>query len=257
MTFFFSISGNGLTLNEAIVGDHRSQNNIDRNSSRNPVKTLKFFQLKNNMTVVELWPGSSGWYSEILAPYLKNNGLLYTLNFDGSTGLKYFERGAKRFQEMINSKPSVFEKVINLPLMPPEKIPDIKPGSVDLVVTFRNMHNWIMRDMDKDVLAFAHSVLKPNGVLGVVAHSSQNGELGRSGASSGYLGESFVIGLIENVGFKLLETSDINFNSKDTTNHPKGVWSLPPRFKMGGKDREFYSGVGESNRMTLKFVKLN
>ena len=107
------------------------------------------------MIVVELWPGSSGWYTEILAPYLKDNGLLYTANFDGSTGLDYFERGARRFQEMLDSNSSIFEKVINLPLMPPKVIPSIQPGTVDLVLTFRNMHNWLMRDMEEEVLSFA------------------------------------------------------------------------------------------------------
>ena len=255
--YFGSVApAKGLTLNEAILGTHRSAKNIARNDFRNPEKTLKFFQLRNDMTVVELWPGSSGWYTEILAPYLKDQGSFYTVNFDGSTGLDYFEKGANRFQVMIDSNPLIFGKLINMPLMPPKKIPPIPSGTADLVLTFRNMHNWLMRDMEQDVLSFAHSVLKPNGILGVVAHRSRDDQLGRLGAKTGYLGQSFVIELIEKSGFKLLEISDVNSNPKDSTDHPKGVWSLPPRLRMGDEDREYYIGVGESNRMTLKFVKL-
>ena len=245
-----------LTLSEAASGKHRSAKNIARNDFRNPVKTLDFFQLSEEMIVVELWPGSSGWYTEILAAYLKDNGLLYTANFDGSTGLDYFEKGARRFQEMLNSNSSIFEKVVNLPLMPPKEIPSIQPGTVDLVVTFRNMHNWLMRGMEEEVLLFVHSVLKPNGIFGVVAHRSKNDQLGRSGASTGYLGQTFVIDLVESSGFKLVEVSDINSNFKDSTDHPKGVWTLPPRFRLGDESKEHYNKIGESNRMTLKFVKL-
>lgn len=254
--FCFASSAYSFTLSEAAFGKHRSAKNIARNDFRNPVKTLDFFQLREDLTVVELWPGSSGWYTEILAPYLKDNGLLYTANFDGSTGLEYFERGAKRFQEVLNSNAPIFEKVINLPLMPPKALPPIQPDSVDLVLTFRNMHNWLMRDMEKDVLSFAYSILKPNGILGVVAHRSKDDQLGRSGASTGYLGQSFVIDLVESFGFELMETSDINSNLKDNTDHPKGVWSLPPRLRLGDESKEDYTKIGESNRMTLKFVKL-
>ncbi len=252
----FTFPALSLTLNEAASGKHRSAKNIARNDFRNPVKTLDFFQLRKDMTVVELWPGSSGWYTEILAPYLKDNGLLYTANFDGSTGLDYFERGARRFQEMLDSNSSIFEKVINLPLMPPKVIPSIQPGTVDLVLTFRNMHNWLMRDMEEEVLSFAYSVLKPNGIFGVVAHRSKDDQLGESGASTGYLGQTFVIDLVESSGFKLVEVSDINSNLKDSTDHPKGVWTLPPRLRLGEESKEHYNKIGESNRMTLKFVKL-
>ncbi len=256
VTLCFVVPANGLTLGEVAFGEHRSPKNIARNGFRNPVKTLEFFQLKEDMTVVELWPGSSGWYTEILAPYLKDKGLLYTVNFDGSTGLDYFERGATRFQDMLNSDPSMFGKVINMPLMPPKAVPAIQSGTVDLVVTFRNMHNWLMRDMEQDVLSFAYSVLKPKGILGIVAHRSQDDQLGRAGASTGYLGQSFVIDLVEGFGFKLAESSDINLNLKDSTNHPKGVWSLPPRLRLGDENKDRYTEIGESNRMTLKFVKL-
>jgi len=255
-SFCFTVPANSLTLSEAAFGEHRSANNIARNNFRNPVQTLGFFQIRKDMTVVELWPGSSGWYTEILAPYLKDEGLLYTLNFDGSTGLDYFERGAKRFEDMLNSNPAMFEKVINMPLMPPKVIPSIQSGRVDLVLTFRNMHNWLMRGMEQDVLSFVYSILKPNGIFGVVAHRSRDDQLGQAGASTGYLGQSFVIDLVESFGFKLVETSGINLNLKDSTDHPKGVWSLPPRLRLGDENKELYAKIGESNRMTLKFVKL-
>ena len=158
---------------------------------------------------------------------------------------------------MLDSNPPMFGKVVNMSLMPPKAIPLIEPGAVDLVVTFRNMHNWLMRGMEQDVLSFAYSILKPNGIFGVVAHRSRDDKLGQAGASTGYLGQSFVIDLVESFGFKLVEASDINLNLKDSTDHPNGVWSLPPRLRIGDENKELYAKIGESNRMTLKFVKLH
>jgi len=139
--------------------------------------------------------------------------------------------------------------------MPPTKTAPAPAESVDLVLTFRNIHNWVNNGIEEEILASAYKMLKKDGVLGLVAHRTKNSELGPESAQSGYLTEEQVISLVENVGFRLSEKSEINGNPNDTADHPKGVWTLPPVLRLGDKDREKYLEIGESDRMTLKFIK--
>ena len=244
-------------LTKAAEGAHRSETNIARNEWRHPVETLTFFGIKNDMRVAEIWPGSGGWYTEILAPYLKENGLLVTLNYDGSTGREYFMRGDKKFRAKLAANPEVYGKVIVKNLLPPKSIPIMEDEieDLDMILTFRNVHNWIRNDIAVEMFKQLNSLLKPGGVLGLVAHRGTPEMTEKKHATTGYLADSVIISLAERSGFELVDTSEINANPKDTKDHPEGVWTLPPSYRLGDVDRAKYQAIGESDRMTLKFVK--
>ncbi len=231
-------------IKSALAGAHRSEKNKVRDPHRHPLETLSFFGLKDNMTVVELWPGG-GWYTEVLAPVLAEKGKLVATNTDPSKGY------GKTYKELIDGKKDVFGKVQVAQVVPPDDLNLGAPGSADLVVTFRNLHNWIGAKYADKVLAAAFKVLKPGGTLGIEEHRGKPDQ----DMKSGYVPEATAIQLAEAAGFKLVEKSDINNNPKDTKDYPKGVWTLPPSFREGDKDKDKYAAIGESDRMTLKFVK--
>ena len=189
-----------MTLIEATTGAHRSGENIARNAHRNPIETLEFFGLKKNMTVLEIWPGSRGWYTEVLAPYLKTKGVYYAANFDGSTGAVYFEKAAKKFQQKINASPDIYGNIKLTTLMPPNKLVSAPAETVDLVVTFRNIHNWVNNGIEKAILTSAHKALKKNGVLGLVAHRTKDSSVGLESAQTGYLTENAILAKISSRG---------------------------------------------------------
>jgi predicted methyltransferase len=239
-------------LKAAIEGAHRTPANVARDAARHPYETLTFFGVKPDMTVVELSP-SGGWYTEILAPYLREKGKL----IGAAEEMKPENRYAMAFKKKIDSNPAVYDKVA-VGLFEPGKQYNIAPaGSVDMVLTFRNMHNWIGHGDEKmrELLKAVHTVLKPGGVFGVVDHRLPASMKQDERASSGYMHEAWVIKTVEAAGFKLAAKSEVNANPKDTANHPKGVWTLPPSLAMKDVDREKYMATGESDRMTLKFVK--
>jgi predicted methyltransferase len=241
----------GQKLRAALAGGHRSEKNRARDVHRHPFETLSFFGLRDDMTVVELWPGG-GWYTEVLAPVLKDRGKLVVTNFDpNGPADAYYTKRAKEMNALLAKDPTIFGKVEQAPIDPPAKLVLGAPGSADLVVTFRSVHGWMSDNMADKVFAASYDVLKPGGVLGVVDHRGKPG----LDPKSGYVQESDVIRLAESVGFKLADKSEINANPKDTKDHPQGVWALPPSYAHGDKDREKYAAIGESDRMTLKFVK--
>jgi len=242
-------------LTAAANGNHRDAANTARNAWRHPVETLEFFGLRPDMTVVEVWPGSGGWYTEILAPYLRENGKLIAANYDGSTGVEYFAKGAQKFHDKLAAKPDVYDRVEVTALMPPEAPSAGPAGSADLVVTFRNLHNWVRDGFAPAMFQAMYEVLKPGGTLGIVAHRGGDDMTGAEAAKSGYLAESEALRLAEDAGFEFVAKSEINANPKDTKDHPKGVWTLPPNFRAGDVDREKYAAIGESDRMTMKFRK--
>ena len=254
---FFVYADETERLTQAANGAHRSPENIARNAWRHPVETLKFFGIKNDMKVAEIWPGSGGWYTEILAPYLSENGTLVTINYDGSTGVDYFERGNKKFMEKLLMNPEVYRKVITTNLMPPKSYPSLEDEheDLDMVLTFRNVHNWVRNGIAEEMFQQMHALLKPGGILGLVAHRGTPEMTDKEHANTGYLAESVIIALAGRAGFELVDSSEINANPKDTKDHPEGVWTLPPAYRMGDVDREKYQAIGESDRMTLKFVK--
>ena len=246
-------------LDAAIAGEQRSEENRARDQYRHPKETLAFFGFRSDMTVVEIWPGT-GWYTEILAPALKERGKFIAAQFSENAPYGYQRRGLGAYLTMLGAKPDVYRDVDVRTFGYPYDLKLAEPGSVDMVLTFRNAHNWVS-DLYPDgrfaPLAFKafYDALKPGGVLGLVDHRWNDPANEDPIAKNGYMSEARIIALAEEAGFKLAARSEINANPKDEKNYEKGVWTLPPSLADGEKDREKYLAIGESDRMTLKFVK--
>ncbi|ALH82094.1 class I SAM-dependent methyltransferase [Sphingopyxis macrogoltabida] len=239
----------GAAIAAAVAASTRTPANTARDPYRHPAETLAFFGVKPGDTIVELWPGG-GWYTEILAPLTKaGGGTLYVA--------APWEKGLNRIKEKQAADAATYGAV-KLAEFPGtgagDKVPD---GSADAVLTFRNVHNWRFGGADKTADAFKQifAMLKPGGTLGVVEHRLPEEMASALEEKSGYMKRSSVVGFAEAAGFKLVGESDINANPKDTHDYEKGVWTLPPNLTEGDKDREKYLAIGESDRMTLKFVK--
>lgn len=244
-----------LVLQNAIAGSQRSDLHKQRDKYRHPDETLKFFDVRDDMTVVEIWPGGEGWYTEILAPYLKAKGKLYAAHFSPNSDSAYVQKNYRKFIDKIRQSPDVYGTVTVTVLQPPKAM-DIAPDdSADRVLTFRNAHNWMRDGHAEMVFAAMFKALKPGGILGVVEHRGDPNKPQDPKAASGYVTEDTVIALAAKAGFKLLGRSEINANSKDSKDYPEGVWTLPPALRLKEKDQEKYLAIGESDRMTLKFIK--
>ena len=243
-------------LDQVLAGNHRSEANRARDGYRHPKETLTFFGLKPGDRVVEITPGG-GWFTEVLAPLMRNNGKLVAAIWDDTIEgqPKYRYEAVNRFKTMLWSRPDVYDQVELETFTPPTETSLGAPGSADVVVTFRNVHNWIGDKSAPAVFEAAYDVLKPGGVLGVTEHRAAEGKSAEESFKSGYLSEAAVIGLATDAGFTLAAKSEINANPKDTKDYAEGVWTLPPTLALGDKDREKYLAIGESDRMTLKFVK--
>jgi len=233
-------------LKSAVDSSSRPAEERARDQYRHPLETLEFFGIKPDMTVVEIWPGG-GWYTDILAPYLKDNGKLYAATNEGEN--------AEAYGKKLADDPSRFGKVTVTELAPPVNMKIAPPDSADLVVTFRNVHNWMRFGNGEAVFKAIYAALKPGGALGVVEHRGDPSKPQDPKAASGYVREDVVIAMAEKAGFILAGKSDINANPKDTKDYAKGVWTLPPTLTLGDKDRDKYLAIGESDRMTLKFLK--
>lgn len=239
---------NSHDLEAAISSEDRSPKNVTRDSSRHPYETLTFFEIKPNMRVVELSPGG-GWYTEILANYIHKPGHLIAAHFDKDSQRAYFQRSRASFEKRIDEDP-LFKDI---------EIVDLssnlaEPGSIDAVLTFRNLHNWLGPQMDS-IFASSSKALKSGGLFGVVEHRAKPGTSLEMMKKSGYVTEEHAIAVAKKHGFKLVARSEINSNPKDSANHPGGVWTLPPGLRLKDKDREKYIEIGESDRMTLLFKK--
>jgi predicted methyltransferase len=243
-------------LRAAINGEARSAGNKTRDAARHPYETLTFFGIKPTMTVVELAPGS-GWYTDILAPYLREQGRFIAAGADPKSAREGTRRAAARFQQKLDANPAAFDKVQLGVFEPPSNYNYAPNGSVDLVLTFRNIHNWIPAGEPalKTLFASVHDSLKPGGVFGVVEHRLPVSQTQSAGADSGYVHQAYVIKLAESVGFTLAAQSEINANANDKADHKIGVWALPPSYANKDVDRDTYAAIGESDRMTLKFIK--
>ncbi len=238
-------------LSRVVAANQRSAENKARDAYRHPVETLLFFGIEPDMNVLELTPGR-GWYTEILAPYLRDAGKL-TVGVPSAKGARAKYR--QSFLDMKAARPEVFAKVDVVTFDPPSPV-DLGPDeSVDLVLTFRNTHNWIVDGAAREAYAAMFEVLRPGGVLGVVQHRAADGTDATETAKSGYVPEAYVIAVAQEAGFELLGRSDINRNDKDDHDHPEGVWTLPPVLRLGDEDQARYIAIGESDRMTLKFRK--
>ena len=245
---FFSLQAHN--LEQSVNSEDRSIENIKRDKFRHPYETLKFFGIEPEMTVVELSPGG-GWYTEILAIYMYDKGELITAPYSASLS-DYAKRSREAFEAKLNSK-SIYEKV---------KIVDLfgklaENETVDAVLTFRNVHNWLGEDGSgvKNVFEQSYAALKPGGILGVVEHRAKRGTSIKEMKKSGYVTEELTINLAKEAGFILSKKSEINANIKDTKDHPNGVWTLPPSLYLKDGDKEKYRQIGESDRMTLLFKK--
>jgi predicted methyltransferase len=244
----------GAGVIDAITGEHRTPAYVLRDEYRHPAETLIFFRLEKDQTVVEIWPGG-GWYTEILAPLLKDEGQFYAASFPAATPVEYYKKSRAKYDGKLAANAEVYDGVIVTELAPPEFV-DIAPvGSADRVLTFRNVHNWMKAGSAEDVFSAMHKALKPDGLLGVVEHRAKPGTSFDSMIKSGYVTEAAVIELATNAGFELVRKSELNANAADTADHPSGVWTLPPSLRLGDTDREKYIAIGESDRMTLLFKK--
>ena len=235
------------SLEDAVNSDNRTPAYTERDQFRNPKETLSFFGIKSDMKVVELSPGG-GWYTEILAMYIKEPGKLIAAHHDPSLG-NYYKRSRGNFEKKMQSD-EIYSKVkiVNLGSKLSED------NSVDAVLTFRNLHNWLRGDIEK-VFMQSFNSLKPGGIFGVVEHRAKEGTSLEQMIKSGYVTEALAIQLANKAGFVLVGKSEINANGKDSTNHPKGVWTLPPSYRLKEVDRNKYKDIGESDRMTLLFKK--
>ena len=236
-----------IALISALEHSVRSEKNMARDEFRHPYETLTFFGISPSMKVVELSPGG-GWYTEIFANYLEKGNLI-AAHHDPNSKSNYQKRSRARFEEKLGSNP-VYDSItlVNLDGRLTE------PGSVDAVVTFRNLHNWIGSSMDS-IFENSFTALKSGGILGVVEHRAPTGTLVDSMKKSGYVTENYAIKAAQKAGFVMLGKSEINSNPKDTADHPRGVWTLPPNLRLKDQDREKYLAIGESDRMTLLFRK--
>lgn len=245
-------------LDKAIAGEHRSEANKARDVYRQPKETLEFFGFRSDMTVVEIWPGG-GWYTEILAPALKDNGKLYAAQYSVNPSFAYQRRYLGEFLLKLGEAPDVYRNVEITTLDFPYHLAIAPAGSADMVLTFRNAHNWVNPGYGNQAAALSFKVmfdaLKPGGVLGIVDHRWPDPASEDPNAENGYVSEDRVIALATAAGFEFVARSDMHRNSKDTHDHKEGVWTLPPSLALGDEDKDKYLAIGESDRMTLKFVR--
>jgi predicted methyltransferase len=243
-----------LKLDELIAGPQRAAPNRARDVYRHPKETLLFFGLRPEMSVIEIWPDPSGWYTEIIAPLVRENGKYYAAVLDAAPGNAAQEKRVSDFKQKLAENPALYDKVLITSLYEDGR-DMVPPGTVDMVVTFRNVHNWMGRDDASKVFGAMFKALKPGGVLGVVEHRGNPAVPQDPQAKSGYVNEQYAIDLIQAAGFRLVAKSEINANDRDTKDYEQGVWTLPPVYRLGDKDREKYAAIGESDRFTLKFIK--
>ena len=240
-----------------LAGDHRASSrsgvpNSSRDGARNPAGTLKFLGLQPDSSVVEIWP-AGGWYTEIIAPFVAENGQFYGAQFPGGTDMEFFNRAREAYQAKLDAHPEAYGNAQMTEMYPDSMA--LAPEPVDLVLSFRNVHNWMSRDFEDEVFQAFFDVLKPGGVLGIVEHRGDPDSEQDPKAESGYVTEAYTIMLAEKAGFVLDAKSEINANPRDTRDHPEGVWTLPPTLRLGDEDREKYLAIGETDRYTLRFRK--
>ncbi len=248
--------GTGAKIVKAMAGDHREPANVARDRYRHPRETLEFFGLRDDMTVVEIWP-SRGWYTEILAPVLIERGNFFAAAFSlVARRTPDWRRDMNmEFFAKLGAHPEVYRRVIVSDLSVPERTEIAPPGSADMVLTFRNVHNWMKGEYAPGVFEAMYRALRPGGVLGVVEHRAAEDTPMHMMIESGYVTEDEVIRLAHEAGFIFEARSEINANPRDTRDHPRGVWTLPPTLRLQELDRDRYLAIGESDRMTLRFRK--
>jgi predicted methyltransferase len=240
-------------LTAILAGDQRPPEERARDVYRHPKDTLLFFGIRPETRVLEVWP-EPGWYTAVIAPLVRDKGKYFAGVIAADPSSKYITHRLEEYQARLAARPDLYDRVAVVTFAP-DGADAVPPDSVDMVLTFRNIHNWMARDQAAQAFRSMYRALKPGGVLGVVEHRGNPAVPQDPKAKSGYVNEDYAIRLIEEQGFRLVAKSGVNDNPKDTKDYEQGVWTLPPTYRLGAKDREKYAAIGESDRFTLRFVK--
>ena len=240
-------------LTVILAGNQRPTEEQARDVYRHPKETLLFFGIRPEMKVLEVWP-EPGWYTAVIAPLLRDKGKYYAGVIAADPSSKYITHRLEEYHSRLAARPDLYDRV-TVVTFPNDGGDAVPPGSLDMVLTFRNIHNWMARDQASQAFASMYRALKPGGVLGVVEHRGNPAVAQDPKAKSGYVNEDYAIRLIEEQGFRLVAKSEVNDNPRDTKDYEAGVWTLPPAYRLGAKDHDKYAAIGESDRFTLRFVK--
>ncbi len=235
-------------LAKALAGPQRTPSMVARDPVRHPGEELAFFGIKPTMTVVEIWP-EGGYWTEILGPYLHDRGTYYT-----AVAPRSGNAAPDRFRAKLDANKADYGNV-KVVVFGKGHYDMVPPGSADMVLTFRNLHNWMEGGWAEEAFAAFYRALKPGGVLGIEDHRGRSDQPQDPAAKSGYVRQDYAINLARKAGFELVGSSEINANPKDTKDYPEGVWTLPPTFQLGDKDRAKYAAIGEADNFVLKFRK--
>jgi predicted methyltransferase len=242
-------------LDVILAGNQRTAGDRSRDQYCHPKATLLFFGIRPNARVLQVWP-ESGWYTKIIAPLVRAKGRYIAGVLAPDPGSRFLQARSADYRRLLSSRPDLYGavKVVSFPLDGGDVVP---PGSVNMVLSFRDLHEWMALGAAPQALATLYRALAPGGVLGVVDNRGDPTLPQDPQAKNGYVRQDYAIRMIEAAGFRLVATSEVNANPRDTKNYPAGVWTLPPDYRLGNIDRAKYTAIGESDRFTLKFVKPN
>lgn len=240
-------------LDGVLAGSQRTAADRSRDPYQHPKATLLFFGIRTNTRVLQVWP-ESGWYTKILAPLVRAKGRYFAAVIAPDPGSRFLQVRRTDYDRLLASRPDLYSgvKVLTFPLDGNDVVP---AGSVDMVLSFRDLHEWMALGDAQQALATIYRALRRGGVFGVVDNRGNPAVPQDPQAKNGYVRQDYAIRMIEAAGFRLVATSELNANPKDTKNYPAGVWTLPPDYRLGNIDRAKYEAIGESDRFTLKFVK--
>ena len=246
--------GDAERLQQLIDGPQRTATNRARDRYRNPAPVLAFFEVTPQAHVIEIQPGSAGYWTEILALYLKDQGRYIATIPRPNPERPEVIKAIADIKAKYTADPANYDRVATIDFASDGA--DLgAPESADLVLTFRNLHNWMAAGKAEQVLAAFHKVLRHGGILGIEEHRGRTDQPQDPMAKTGYVREDYAIALIEKAGFQFVAKSEVNGNPKDTKDYASGVWTLPPTYRLKDQDREKYSAIGESDRFVMKFVK--
>lgn len=240
-------------LGVILAGNQRTAADRSRDRYRHPEETLLFFGIRPRKRVLQVWP-ESGWYTKIIAPLVRGKGRYFAAVIAPDPGSRFLQARLANYRQLLTSRPDLYGgvKVVTFPLDGGNVLP---AGSVSMVLSFDDLHEWMALGDAQPALATLYRVLTPGGVFGVVDNRGDPAVPQDPRAKNGYVRQDYAIRMIEAAGFRLVATSEVNANPKDTKNYPAGVWALPPDYRLGNIDRAKYEAIGESDRFTLKFVK--
>jgi len=240
-------------LDGILAGSQRTAVDRARDRFRHPKETLLFFGIRPQTRVLQVWP-ESGWYTKIIAPLVRGRGQYHAAVIAADPGSRFLTARLASYRRLLASRPDLYGgvKVISFP---PDGRDAVPPGSVDMVLSFRDLHEWMASGNAQQALATIYRALAPGGVFGVVDNRADPTVPQDPRAKTGYVRQDYAIRMIQAAGFRLVAMSEVNANPRDTKNYPCGVWALPPDYRLGNIDRAKYEAIGESDRFTLKFVK--